>query len=583
MKRFLIAALFVQSFFQSTISYAEPAQILFEITPDTAWIRLTETQQSLESGQFLEEGDYQIQISQQYYLDELMTVTLDEDQATQLNIEMHLDVENIMSKIRTRRSLVSWVRDLAAQGNGEANLILARLYYDGTILSKNLSSALKHYQAGANANNLTSLHTLATWYEQGIYVKTDWSKAVDLLERAARLDDADAQFRLGEFYLSKLKGGQNFEQALKWFKRAAWLGHNDSLAMLVNMYNEGEGIEEDDEERIFWYEKLAESGDSTAISIIVNYYEVENNPGKVFLWRKKLAKTGDLEAMVAIAVAYRDGVGVALDKRNAKDWLTKAAKNGSKKAKDMLQALTPAAPVKKPKKVAQVNLPKMIRIPAGAFIMGSDDHGVHASPSHEVNVATFEISETEVTWDQFSEFVEETDFIIPKDNGWGRGNRPVINITWGQAVAYSRWLSERVGKKYRLPTEAEWEYAARAGTQGSFYWGNSSIRFKANCVRSLCDDKYSFTAPVKAFDANPWGLYDTVGNVWEWTLDCWNGNFQAAPTNGKAWLEGDCNSKVIKGASWMNTSTDVFLAARRSQPYNRSTAGIGFRVVREIK
>ncbi|RMD68212.1 MAG: PEGA domain-containing protein, partial [Gammaproteobacteria bacterium] len=165
--------------------------------------------------------------------------------------------------------------------------------------------------------------------------------------------------------------------------------------------------------------------------------------------------------------------------------------------------------------------PEMVVIPPGRFLMGSpfDEEGRDSDegPQHRVSIARpFAIGRYEVTFEEYDRFCEATGRRRPDDNGWGRGKRPVINVSWHDAKAYARWLSKQTGKRYRLPSEAEWEYAARAGTSTRYWWGDRVGHGHANCdgCGSWWDGKE--TAPVGFFDPNPWGLYDTAGNVWEW-------------------------------------------------------------------
>ncbi|MCP3897296.1 SUMF1/EgtB/PvdO family nonheme iron enzyme, partial [Moraxella sp.] len=163
--------------------------------------------------------------------------------------------------------------------------------------------------------------------------------------------------------------------------------------------------------------------------------------------------------------------------------------------------------------------PEMVRIPAGRFRMGDIQGGGDGDekPVHRVSVSEFAMGRYEVTFAEYDKFAQATGRKKPDDEGWGRGNRPVINVSWDDAVAYAKWLSQQTGKQYRLPTEAEWEYAARAGTETQYWWGNEIGQNRAVCdaCGSRWDNKQ--TAPVGSFAANPFSLYDTVGNVWEWT------------------------------------------------------------------
>ena len=234
-------------------------------------------------------------------------------------------------------------------------------------------------------------------------------------------------------------------------------------------------------------------------------------------------------------------------------------------------------------------LPEMIGIPTGTFEMGdlSGDGNSDERPVREVTFRTpFAISKFEVTFDDYDRFAKAEGRPLPNDEGWGRGSRPVINVSWEDANAYADWLSEQTGKQYRLPTEAEWEYAARAGTTTRFPWGNNRARGRANCrdCGSEWDDKRR-TAPVGSFEKNPWELRDTAGNVWEWTEDCWHEDYAGAPTDGSAWLDssaGDCSLRVKRGGSWYSASKGIRSANRDSLKPGLRTDNTGFRLVRTL-
>jgi formylglycine-generating enzyme required for sulfatase activity len=169
--------------------------------------------------------------------------------------------------------------------------------------------------------------------------------------------------------------------------------------------------------------------------------------------------------------------------------------------------------------------PEMVWIPAGSFRMGDLQGGGSSDekPIHRVSVSRFAIGKYEVTFAEYDKFAQATGRKKPYDEGWGRGNRPVINVSWYDATAYAEWLSKQTGQQYRLPTEAEWEYAARAGTTTKYWWGNTASHEYANYGAESWGplakgkDRWEYTAPVGSFAANPFGIYDTVGNVWEWT------------------------------------------------------------------
>ncbi|RKZ93086.1 MAG: hypothetical protein DRR19_02225 [Candidatus Parabeggiatoa sp. nov. 1] len=196
--------------------------------------------------------------------------------------------------------------------------------------------------------------------------------------------------------------------------------------------------------------------------------------------------------------------------------------------------------------------PEMVGIPAGSFRMGDlqGEGRDNEKPVHRVSVARFAMGKYEVTFAEYDKFAEATGRAKPSDQGWGRGNRPVINVPWHDATAYAAWLTQQTGHTYRLPTEAEWEYAARAGTTTKYWWGNQWVSGKASCDYQKYNKKYNKTTPVGSFDPNPFGLYDTVGNVWEWCADPWHKNYEGAPTDGSVWDKHGGNARLIRGGSF---------------------------------
>ena len=182
--------------------------------------------------------------------------------------------------------------------------------------------------------------------------------------------------------------------------------------------------------------------------------------------------------------------------------------------------------------------PEMVVVPAGTFKMGDiQGKGVDSEkPVHTVSIPkAFAIGRYQITFEDYDRFASATSRSLPNDEGWGRGRQPAINVSWEDAVEYAKWLSEQTGKRYRLPTEAEWEYAARAGTETEYWWGNEMKPGMANCDGGDTRWGGKQTSPVGSFPPNPFGLYDTAGNVWEWVQDNWHENYQGAPADGTAW------------------------------------------------
>ncbi len=233
------------------------------------------------------------------------------------------------------------------------------------------------------------------------------------------------------------------------------------------------------------------------------------------------------------------------------------------------------------------NAPALVRIPGGSFMMGSDSN-MHTAPAHKVTLKAFAISKYEVTFAEYDYFAQLTNKPLPGDNGWGREDRPVIHVSWNDAVAYAQWLSKTTGKKFRLPTEAEWEYTARAGSTGNYWWGDNEAdaKGKANCRRG-CSSNFSGlfgskTAPVGSYAPNAFGLYDTAGNVSEWVQDCYQDNYKNANANGSAIEEKTCAGRVVRGGSTKDNVQHLISSARDNIPSGYLTETLGFRLVMEL-
>lgn len=269
------------------------------------------------------------------------------------------------------------------------------------------------------------------------------------------------------------------------------------------------------------------------------------------------------------------------------------------------------------------NCPEMVVIPAGSFNMGSapseTGHDSDEAPRHSVAIPSqFALAKTEIRRGQFAAFVKETGYAagggcLAFANGrWGKkagrswrnpgypqlDNHPVVCVNWNDARAYVSWLARKTGKPYRLPSEAEWEYAARAGTKTARYWGGGQnlacsyanimdTKGKAKVpgvtwAAHKCNDGYAYTSPVGQFKPNTFGLYDMIGNAWEWTEDCWNESYRAAPVDGGAWTAGECGKRVLRGGSWDNEPPFARSAVRYKTEVSTRFNTSGFRVARTL-
>ena len=224
--------------------------------------------------------------------------------------------------------------------------------------------------------------------------------------------------------------------------------------------------------------------------------------------------------------------------------------------------------------------PEMVVIGPGTFTMGETGH-TRQGPLHAVTIGhSFAVSRYDVTFEEWDACVADGGCFgyRPDDHGWGRGRQPVINVTWDDAQSYVAWLGKKTGKRYRLPSEAEFEYVARAGTATAFWWGDAVGQGNANCDH--CGSKWDNrqTSPVGSFRPNAFGVYDTAGEVTQWVEDRWNSTYAGAPADGSAWETGDPLRRVMRSGSWYNNPEAQHSAFRNADSPRVRNPKIGFRV-----
>ncbi len=252
----------------------------------------------------------------------------------------------------------------------------------------------------------------------------------------------------------------------------------------------------------------------------------------------------------------------------------------------------------KPFRDCKEDCPEVVPLAGGRFVMGSppDEEGRFGNETqHTVSIARpFAIGRFALTFAQLDACVKDGACKQAADEGWGRGQQPAINVSWNDAQDYLAWLSKKTGARYRLPTEAEWEYAARAGTTTARWWGEEIDRGYAKYGPVHCPGQkhcggvaygagnWLNTAPVGSFPANPAGLHEVLGNVWQWTADCWHSDYEGAPADGQAWVEEGCKKRVARGGSWTDTPSFIRAATRLGLGGEGRRGWIGLRVVREL-
>ncbi|MDD9824672.1 MAG: SUMF1/EgtB/PvdO family nonheme iron enzyme [Gammaproteobacteria bacterium] len=230
--------------------------------------------------------------------------------------------------------------------------------------------------------------------------------------------------------------------------------------------------------------------------------------------------------------------------------------------------------------------PLMVALPGGAFKMG--DSGFYGDanekPLREIQVRPFAIGKFEVTVAEYQRFAKITGRKVPGGTAGQNQNLPVSGITWEDAYLYAKWLTDQTGKRYRLPSEAEWEYAASGGNDNQYWWGTNMEAGRVHCQFG-CRSRFDIRMPIRVggLPANGFGLHETVGNVSEWIEDCWHPNYVEAPTNSRVWLGGDCSYRVIRGGSYESPEKAVRTAARDRAPATTRQQTIGFRIARDLE
>ena len=230
------------------------------------------------------------------------------------------------------------------------------------------------------------------------------------------------------------------------------------------------------------------------------------------------------------------------------------------------------------------NGPVMLQLPAGVFRMGNTSGLISAdeTPRHEVTVPAFAMSVYEITFADYDRFAKATRRKLPDSGGQDRATHPVTDVSWDDALGYVNWLSKQTGKKYRLPSEAEWEYAARAGQRTTYWWGSHKGTGNAHCFDCGSDLNVRRTAKIGSYKASPFGLHDTAGNVYEWVHDCYHRNYNGAPDDGSVWEGGDCSVRVVRGGSYASPASSMRVENRETFPSSKGQYNVGLRVVRDL-
>ena len=478
---------------------------------------------------------------------------------------------------------------LADQGDMRAQYRLAQMYAEGVGVRKDGRTALHRFRQAAEQGSIGARYELALMYSLGRGVSRDLSRAAHWYGLLAADGHITAQYLLAGMYETGNGVTRNMSRALWWYRRAAEQGHVGAQRKLGEAYSRGDGVDQDLVQAWAWFDLAAAKGDGAAAT--------ERAKLGLRLGQEQLAEAKRFSRVLRPPLAGRP---VVSGHEPEPELIPESAQ-----APETVQLLP-----------EPVQAPEMVPIAAGCFAMGSapGEVGRHDSESqHPVCVEKYSVSRYEVTRGQYASFVRETGRETSDtcytygDGGWGsRAGRswrdpgyvqsddhPVTCVSRDDALAYARWLSERQGRVYRLPTEAEWEYAARAGSGTARPWGESAGRACTwgnvgdqslnrhyrdwSWQVHLCDDGQVYTAPVGSFRVSLYGLHDMLGNVWEWTCSSYDPAYGSAERR----CSSDNRNGVVRGGSWSNSPRWVRVAARFENRTDARFDLVGFRLAHD--
>jgi formylglycine-generating enzyme required for sulfatase activity len=493
---------------------------------------------------------------------------------------------------------------LAEQGDAMAQSLLGEMYYKGRGVSQDHQQALSWFRKAAEQGNSLGQFGLGVAYNEGQGVPQDYQQAAFWFHKAAEKGHPSAQYNLGLMYFNGKGVPQDYKQATSFFHKAAEKGNVDAQNNLGFAYEKGKGVPQDYQQAVSWFRKAAEQGNATAQYNLGTMYEKGRGVSKDVVLAHMLynlgATSGNENASESREIVTKEMTPRQIEEAQA---LTRNWKVGTPlptKSKTGLVIVATAAHNDKPtsaptsvaSKIAQpvqyfrdcqdIGCPEMVWLPKGSFMMGSNDRSSE-QPVHLVNINyDLAVGKYPVTFAQWDACYAAGGCRGPVrlDWGWGRDNRPVVGVSWEDAKQYTRWLSQITGKQYRLLSESEWEYAARAGSTTRYYWGNDIGQDNANCDGCGGQEKSKQTSPVGSFQPNKWGLYDMAGNVLNWVEDCWSNDYREVAGDGRAWTNEPCAVRVLRGGSWFHKPDALTSSYRNWDRQQLRRSYNGFRVAR---
>jgi len=447
----------------------------------------------------------------------------------------------------------------------------------------------------------------------------DEALAAEWYRRAAEQGVVAAQYALGSAYLGGFGVEQNIPEAQMWLNLAAEQGEFMAARQLGVLYLEGSDVPQDLPLAYFWFSLAAPwyGGLVEQLRLEVegklSAEDVAQVKQRLAAWREKhqqpdpvadepqTLEPGEYGFDEFVGIVGRDpfaappveiqplaqAIPMAREDMAAGRFHVarqRLAQSLEKSQADHPMAAT-AMEIKTAAEQARAQAPQrvlqkleLVQVPGGRFMMGDSSAGPEQQPVQEVSIKPFLLGKYEVTFEQYDLYCHAEARQCPDDEGWGRGDRPVINVSWYEANRFIRWLNEGTGLRFRLLSEAEWEYAARAGTRTHYPWGDEMQRGLANCMHEVCGGPEEGTLPVGSYPPNRFGLYDMQGNVTELVADCWYGSHEGAPVDGGVRSRRNCRFSVIRGGHWADDAIALRSAARYAAPVGLGGSWRGFRL-----
>ncbi len=440
---------------------------------------------------------------------------------------------------------------------------------------------------------------LESWAEALFHIsqeEQDFAEAEERLRLTAEQGDAERKFNLGYMYYHGEGVPQDHAEAVKWLRLAAEHGYAKAQFHLGARYYTGEGVPQDHAEAVKWFRLAAEQGYAEAQGEVgAGYYIGEGVPqdhAEAVKWFRLAAEQGHAKGQYMLGHMYHVGEGVPQDHAEAVKWFRLAAEQGYAEAQFMLggrrspEARQRLDTLREERQLREretkrswtesVTGMEFVWVPGGTFEMGDmgevfSDGNDEEKPVHSVTLKGFWLSRYPVTQSQWQKVMGYNPSFFREG-----GDYPVESVSWNQVQEFIKALNAKGSAKFRLPSEAQWEYACRSGGKAEKYSGGSNV----GRVAWYGGNSQDSTHPVGRKDPNSLGLHDMSGNVWEWVEDRWHGSYNGAPTDGSAWVSGDVSFRGYRGGGWSDEPRLVRCASRNGDSPDFRDSDLGFRLLR---